>query len=823
MLELVKRIITRILYKVGRPALMTHPCPTKYFSIREVKIFFPLLAKCGAGWRYDRKNIRFKDQFYKNNKLQIYEKGWCPCSLKPKNITYRQLMPSESSTNQANKPKKGYRRRGGQRKPRKPRESQDREKSHHDNDALTNWKRNVIDPETEKELLKRKKDAISNKNKVQNETEEDSSLETCVVCANRIRIAALSPCNHVVCHMCAFRQRALFEKKQCLVCRTDADKLIFTDNPPASHKYSDVPRSSIISSNSKYGLEFTSKKVEQETFELLQYRCPVKDCHQEEKDGKTDDKEPRAPVFTTFKGLNQHVRDAHNKVYCQLCGKFKKAFISELPLYTTRELHIHESKGLSNEEGFKGHPMCKFCSGQRFYSEDELFIHMREKHERCQVCDQIDASHPQYFRDYKHLFEHFKEAHFICNVQSCLDKKFIVFANEFDLQAHMIKEHGNIYGTDQVMLPSAGLEYDGSNARSSAPGFRTRLSTLRGRSTKSKTSKDKQDSTESREVKSLRLQERARHYLHYSQSAFDKFTDCNKGYDDGKITASELVAKYKEIFGSKRSDEEGPVDYAVLIYELSRLYPSSSPKRKALDRINSSAMQRKKLDEQFPSLPGSSSNLQQGWDPPTKSSNQELFPSLPASRPVSFRSGSVRMSKSSSSPSWAPPLNAASIPGYLPKKSRRRIKTHSASLTNSRNTSSTSLGSVGSSSSSLGGAWGASVSARPSVHVGTSTKPLITSYSSSRSNSNSGLNDSMFPELPTVRKKVIPRVHPVKKTVSPWENRQTSAPSNSNTRNANDMFNMDSVRGALNETTNSQNKKKGKKKKKILLKIGVGH
>lgn len=81
----------------------------------------------------------------------------------------------------------------------------------------------------------------------------------------------------------------------------------------------------------------------------------------------------------------------------------------------------------------------------------------------------------------------------------------------------------------------------------------------------------------------------------------------------------------------------------------------------------------------------------------------------------------------------------------------------------------------------------------------------------------------MFPELPTVRKKVIPRVHPVKKTVSPWENRQTSAPSNSNTRNANDMFNMDSVRGALNETTNSQNKKKGKKKKKILLKIGVGH
>lgn len=731
-------------------------------------------------------------------------------------------MSSESSTNQASKPKRGYRRRGGQRKPRKPRENQNREKNHTENDTLSKWKRNVIDPDTEKELLKKKKEAISKKNVVSNETEDDPSLETCVVCANPIRIAAISPCNHVVCHMCAFRQRALFKKKQCLVCRTDADMLIFTYNPSASHKYSDVPRSSIVSSNSKYGIEFTSKEVEQETFELLQYRCPVKDCHQEQKNETTEVNKTRAPVFTTFKGLNQHVRDAHNKVYCQLCGKFKKAFISELPLYTTRELHIHESKGLSNEEGFKGHPMCKFCSGQRFYSEDELFIHMRDKHERCQVCDQIDASHPQYFRDYKHLFEHFKEAHFICNVQSCLDKKFIVFANAFDLQAHMIKEHGNLYGTDQVTLPSTDVDYNSFNGGSSMPGFGTRLSTLRGRSTKIKNSKGGQDNSESREVKKLRLEERARHYLHYSQSAFHNFADCNKRYDEGSITAPELIAKYKEIFGSKRSDEEGPVDYAVLIYELSRLYPSGSSKRKALDRINSSAMQQKKLDEQFPSLSGSSSNLAKGWDPPNVgSSSQELFPSLPPSHPMSFRNNGVEMSRSSSSPSWAPPLNAASIPGYLPKKVSRRNKSHSASLTNLKNTSSSSLGS---SSNSLGGIWGAPVSVRPSVHVGTSKQSLSNSYRSSRSNSNSELNESMFPELPAARKKVIPRVHPVKKTTSPWESRQAinSSTSSARARNSNDIFETNTLRDALHGSSTSQNKKRGKKKR-IVLNISAYH
>ena len=241
-----------------------------------------------------------------------------------------------------------------------------------------------------------------------------------------------------------------------------------------------------------------------------------------------------------------------------------------------------------------------------------------------------------------------------------------------------------------------------------------------------------------------------------------------------------------------------------------------------MDRINSSAMQQKKLDEQFPSLSGSSSNLAKGWDPPNVgSSSQELFPSLPPSHPMSFRNNGVEMSRSSSSPSWAPPLNAASIPGYLPKKVSRRNKSHSASLTNLKNTSSSSLGS---SSNSLGGIWGAPVSVRPSVHVGTSKQSLSNSYRSSSSNSNSELNESMFPELPAARKKVIPRVHPVKKTTSPWESRQAinSSTSSARARNSNDIFETNTLRDALHGSSTSQNKKRGKKKR-IVLNISAYH
>ncbi|QPG74498.1 hypothetical protein FOA43_001828 [Brettanomyces nanus] len=659
-----------------------------------------------------------------------------------------------------------FNKRGGKsNRDRKPHNRPVKASNSESTSSLSDWRRNEVDLETEK-ALKMKKSTDS----------EDTSTNICVVCANSIKIAALSPCNHVVCHICGFRQRALYEKKQCLVCRTDADQMIFTDDPPKSHHYDDVPRDSIVSSNQKYAVEFTSFEAKNGTLGLLEFRCPVASC--------------KGISFPSFKKLNEHVRELHNKVYCPVCSKFKKAFICELKTYSTRELQMHQIKGTNDEEGFTGHPTCKFCGGKRFYSEDELYIHMRERHERCHVCDQIDASHPNYFRDYKDLFQHFQDAHFICTVQSCLDKKFVVFRDEFDLQAHMIKEHSEIYGSDRLIL--RGNE------------FGTRLSTLRDDAPP-----HPQSSGDSREVKKMRLEERARHYLHYSQTDFAKFQEVNREYDEERLTALELLDNYKQIFGSRKpNEEEESVDYGTLIYEFSRLYPSNSLQRKQLEAINSNRMRQERLEEKFPELPGlnsSSSFVGNNWGSRGKMRQgslqiNETFPSLPAAPAMRFRS-ELRMGRSSS---WAPPVNAATIPGYFPSKaSTSRSSSHSSS----RSSSVTSLPaakksptpSASSSSQSLSSLLGGS---RTFVHIGTSNTASTYRMASAH------LDERKFPKLPEIKartRKPITRVKPVNNSIGQWGSHQ------------NDAFETRSPR------VSSDNSSKKGKKGKVVFHIGVGN
>ncbi|VEU20167.1 DEKNAAC100970 [Brettanomyces naardenensis] len=563
-----------------------------------------------------------------------------------------------------------------------------------------------------------------------------------------------------------------------------------SESLPKSHHYEDVPSASIVGSNEKYAVDFTSLTAERETLGLLEYRCPIKGCE--------------TLKFSSFKQLNEHVRELHNKVYCTLCAKFKKAFISELRLYTTRDFQMHQTKGCSDEEGFTGHPVCKFCGGKRFYSEDELFIHMRDRHERCHVCDQIDSTNPQYFKDYNHLFKHFQDSHYACGVQSCLDKKFVVFRDEFDLQAHMIKEHGDIYGTDRLILTPT----------MQPNGFGTQLSTLRDENRPSNPTSD------SHEVKKLRLEERARHYLHYSQDDFARFQEATKLFDDGNLSAPELLEQYKVIFGSTGTDEQDLVDYGVLLYELSRLYPSSSPKRKEIEAINSQQMRRRELEEKFPELPGATTdssfvannwgtrrNFQQG-----SSRANQMFPALPSAPGVSF--SSARMGRSSSSPTWAPPINAASVPGYFPRKAKRPTS-HSASSTSLTSGNSSASSSTQSLSSLLGNT---SKSSRgPTTRTGTSThatyrfspSPVLSSQ----------LDERKYPKLPEARsslKKPITRVKPVNKSIGQWENRIPNGSSSEPPRQEG-VFETQSLRQALGSSNGK------KKKNKVVFHIGVGN
>lgn len=292
------------------------------------------------------------------------------------------------------------------------------------------------------------------------EMEEINEAEQCVICAGRIEYAAMSSCSHTTCHTCTFRQRALYKRNNCLVCRTENEWVIISEE--ITKTFQDFTQADFRDINDEYGINFTSHNAAKDTLALLDLVCPMRQCklHRDH------------TVFKSFKLLNDHVKGEHDKYFCEICALNKKAFISELKVYNHRELQRHKSKG--DEEGFNGHPPCQFCSGKRFYSDDELFVHMRQNHEKCHVCERINPSQPQYFKNYDTLSKHFRDEHYVCNVQSCLDQKFVVFMDEFDLKAHMIKEHQNLFGGDKNLLSIGNIGY-GNTRRN---GFGSQLSTV---------------------------------------------------------------------------------------------------------------------------------------------------------------------------------------------------------------------------------------------------------------------------------------------------------------------------------------------------------
>ena len=186
------------------------------------------------------------------------------------------------------------------------------------------------------------------------------------------------------------------------------------------------------------GIKYEKKEIHDDTVLLLRYNCPDHDCD---------------VACWGWPDLHRHVKSIHQKVMCDLCTRNKKVFTHEHELFTIQELRRHEKFGDDNpgavdQSGFKGHPECGFCR-QRFYGDDELYVHCRDKHERCHICDRRNAGRQQqYYVDYNSLEQHFKKDHFLCSVQDCLDKKFVVFESEMDLKAHQLETHANDLSKD---------------------------------------------------------------------------------------------------------------------------------------------------------------------------------------------------------------------------------------------------------------------------------------------------------------------------------------------------------------------------------------
>lgn len=211
--------------------------------------------------------------------------------------------------------------------------------------------------------------------------------------------------------------------------QAEAKKVVFTND--SEKPYEDYKRDDTPFYDKKYGIRFETQDMYNDTMVLLQYNCPEQDCEE---------------AFESWNELKRHVKQAHDRLCCDLCLRNKKIFSHEHTLYTQSQLQKHYREGdasfkKDDETGFTGHPECVFCR-TRFYGADELFEHCRDKHEKCHLCERKGIQH-QYYANYDSLEKHFKKDHFLCQYKECLDNKFVVFDSDIDLKAHEVKEHGN--------------------------------------------------------------------------------------------------------------------------------------------------------------------------------------------------------------------------------------------------------------------------------------------------------------------------------------------------------------------------------------------
>ncbi|KAF8175993.1 hypothetical protein BJ912DRAFT_1146929 [Pholiota molesta] len=261
----------------------------------------------------------------------------------------------------------------------------------------------------------------------------DAGEEVCWICAEPVKYYSVSECNHRTCHVCALRLRALYKKTQCTFCKVPQTHVIFTTSTDAL--YESYTPEAIPFKDAKLAISFETEEMMEETLILLRFNCPDPECDY---------------IANGWSDLRLHVRGMHGKLMCDLCIRHKKVFSHEHSLYSPAMLAAHlpsttqaqrSGKSAVKETPAGGvHPLCAFCH-ECFFSDDELYAHMRENHEECFICKRNEVR-DQYFQNYESLERHFNTVHQPCTHPECLAQKFVVFNTPLDLKAHIVEVHG---------------------------------------------------------------------------------------------------------------------------------------------------------------------------------------------------------------------------------------------------------------------------------------------------------------------------------------------------------------------------------------------
>lgn len=265
-----------------------------------------------------------------------------------------------------------------------------------------------------------------------------------MICAEPLTHVAYGPCGHRdACVECVARLRFVMDDARCVICQQQCPSVFatramgdYTETIGAS-AFSELPKRALrkeLHHDKQLNMFFDDQVVcrKVESLRGLQCSvCPTDGAHQN---------------FTTLKQLKQHLRERHERTFCDVCLEGRKVFVTQQLVYTRAQLDSHKfGKCDAIDEplgGFKGHPSCRFCKGKCFYDESVIYAHMQSAHETCHLCRRASPDTYTYYKDYNELEGHYNKTHFPCLHPECLQKKFVVFHSPQELKNHEGVEHG---------------------------------------------------------------------------------------------------------------------------------------------------------------------------------------------------------------------------------------------------------------------------------------------------------------------------------------------------------------------------------------------
>ena len=265
---------------------------------------------------------------------------------------------------------------------------------------------------------------------MEDKNDGQNSQTQCVICGEKIEYYSIGQCNHKeICYYCTLKNRTFYNDKKCPLCNINLD-LVFISPISEIKTFEELSKEDFSSyyqdnDSEKIGVYYLDISSLEVVMRLKAFKCPIDYCVKEE-------------PFDTYQELNQHLFESHQKIYCKVCVKDGKKFISEQKVYSKSEIKDHNLYG-DMDEDIPPHHKCPFC-GDLYYNDEFLYKHMSNSHFMCEICKNFDKK-IIFYSALPNLLQHNKLYHYCCPFGECKDVLYIAFSSKKQLIQHFENKH----------------------------------------------------------------------------------------------------------------------------------------------------------------------------------------------------------------------------------------------------------------------------------------------------------------------------------------------------------------------------------------------